>query len=267
MKTISSWQRDADEALPGDNEPPLVLGRSTKGAQCFRCERGENGFWGPFFFWKPLRSWAPSVVYWAAGIQWDGDTEPTLPSAISKCHDTDDRRRAFSACRMRTPPPSSQQPSELGWGEALGTRLGKLHKWISTDPPFLMNPTFPPHMGSRRKMPSLVPAPALPHCLPAKPMLHVHISPWPHCTLPLPNSSASPAPPQLPALTQRPSQRALSGAPPNPSRSGSHAAPPTRAQHVEGMQGRLLLFQPHRIPAPGHSHVQMLSGMLCFNSF
>lgn len=189
------------------------------------------------------------------------------PSAISKCHDTDDRRRAFSACRMRTPPPSSQQPPELGWGEALGTRLGKLHKWISTDPPFLTNPTFPPHMGSRRKMPSLVPAPALPHCLPAKPMLHVHISPWPHCTLPLPNSSASPAPPQLPALTQRPSQRALSGAPPNPSRSGSHAAPPTRAQHVEGMQGRLLLFQPHHIPAPGHSHVQMLSGMLCFNSF
>lgn len=154
---------------------------------------------GAVFFWKPLRSWAPSVVYWAAGIQWDGDTEPTLPSAISKCHDTDDRRRAFSACRMRTPPPSSQQPPELGWGEALGTRLGKLHKWISTDPPFLTNPTFPPHMGSRRKMPSLVPAPALPHCLPAKPMLHVHISPWPHCTPSPPKQLCKPSSPTTPS--------------------------------------------------------------------
>lgn len=121
------------------------------------------------------------------------------PSAISKCHDTDDRRRAFSACRMRTPPPSSQQPPELGWGEALGTRLGKLHKWISTDPPFLTNPTFPPHMGSRRKMPSLVPAPALPHCLPAKPMLHVHISPWPHCTPSPPKQLCKPSSPRTPS--------------------------------------------------------------------
>lgn len=54
-------------------------------------KEGKMAFGGRFF-WKPLRSWAPSVVYWAAGIQWDGDTEPTLTSAISKCHDTDDRR-------------------------------------------------------------------------------------------------------------------------------------------------------------------------------
>lgn len=94
--------------------------------------------------------------------------------------------------------------------ETPGTRPGKLHKWLSTDLPFLTNPTFPPHMASHLKMPNLVPAPALPHCLPAKLMLHVHISPWPHCILPLPKSSASPAPPESPGLSQRPSQRALS---------------------------------------------------------